>query len=68
MLEKFSQTMKSHIKGILSWYDVRISTGPLEATNNKIKYLLRQAFGFRDMEYFKLKIYAVHEAKYALIG
>jgi len=68
MLEKFSQTMKSHINGILSWYDIRISTGPLEATNNKIKYLLRQAFGFRDMEYFKLKIYAVHEAKYALIG
>lgn len=68
MLEKFAGTMKNHIKGILSWYDIKISTGPLEATNNKIKYILRQAFGFRDMEYFKLKIYAIHEAKYALIG
>jgi len=68
MLEKFAGTMKNHIKGILSWYDIKISTGPLEATNNKIKYILIQAFGFRDMEYFKLKIYAIHEVKYALIG
>jgi len=68
MLEKFAETLKNHMNGILAWYDIKISTGPLEATNNRIKYLLRQAFGFRDMEYFKLRIYAVHETKYALIG
>ncbi|MDD3586390.1 MAG: transposase, partial [Thermoguttaceae bacterium] len=27
--------------------------------NNKIKTLKRQAYGFRDMEYFKLKILAL---------
>jgi transposase len=26
----------------------------------------RQAYGFRDQEFFKLKILAIHEARYAL--
>jgi hypothetical protein len=28
----------------------------------------RQAYGFRDQEFFKLKIYALHETTYALVG
>ncbi len=28
----------------------------------------RQAYGFRDMEFFKLKILGLHETKYALVG
>jgi transposase len=40
----------------------------LEGTNNKIKTLKRQAYGFRDKEFFKLKIMALHESKYALVG
>jgi transposase len=28
----------------------------------------RQAYGYRDKEFFKLKILAAHEAKYALVG
>jgi transposase len=32
------------------------------------KVLKRQAYGFRDREFFKLKIMALHEAKYALVG
>jgi len=38
-----------------------ISSGPMEGTNNKIKTMKRQAYGFRDMEFFKLKILAIHE-------
>ncbi|MBF0381704.1 MAG: transposase [Magnetococcales bacterium] len=34
--------------GILAYYDFKISTGSLEAANNKIKTLQRMAFGFRD--------------------
>jgi transposase len=26
------------------------------------------AYGFRDPEFFKLKILAIHETKYALVG
>ncbi|NMC90920.1 MAG: transposase, partial [Smithella sp.] len=44
------------------------SSGPLEGTNNKIKTMKRMAYGFRDMEFFKLKIMAIHESKYALVG
>jgi len=28
----------------------------------------RQAYGFRDQEFVKLKILGIHEAKYALVG
>ena len=68
ILIKFSQTLNNHRNGILAYYDYPISTGPLEGTNNKIKTLEKQAYGFRDMEFFKLKIYALHETKYALVG
>ena len=56
---------------LLDWcarYYVLISTGSLEGTYNKIKTMKRQAYGYRDIEFFKLKIKALYEAKYALIG
>lgn len=68
ILQKFAGTLAMHRTGILAYYDCRISTGPLEGTNNKIKTMQRQAYGFRDKEFFKLKILALHEAKYALLG
>jgi len=63
-----AKTLKQHRKGILNWYNYRISTGPLEGLNNKIKTLKRQAYGFLNIEYFKLKLYALHLAKFELIG
>jgi len=68
VLQRFAGTLAMHRTGILAYYDCRISTGPLEGTNNKIKTMHRQAYGFRDKEFFKLKILALHEAKYALLG
>jgi transposase len=68
MLVKFAHTLAAHYTGLIAYYDQPISTGPLEGTNNKIKTMQRQAYGFRDMEFFKLKIMAIHEVKYALVG
>ena len=68
MLINFAKTLRIHAWGILAYYDHPISTGPLEGTNNKIKTMKRQAYGFRDAEFLKLKIYAIHESKYALVG
>jgi transposase len=68
MLHDFAKTLRIHFWGILAHYDFPISTGPLEGTNNKIKTMKRQAYGFRDQEFLKLKILAIHEAKYALVG
>ena len=68
LLAQFADTLEEHQHGVLAWSDYPISTGPLEGTNNKIKTLKRQAYGFRDQEYFRLKIKALHESRYELVG
>ena len=68
MLKSFAKTLREHQAGILAYYNFRISTGPLEGTNNKIKTMKREAYGYRDEEFFTLKIFAAHELKYALVG
>jgi len=68
MLQEFAETLVTHRPGLLNWYHCPISTGPLEGTNTKIKLLQRQAYGYRDMEFFTLKIYALHMTTYALVG
>lgn len=68
MLKKFAKTLALHKIRILSHYDYSISTGPLEGTNNKIKTMKRKAYGYRDFEFFKLKLLDLHNKKYALIG
>lgn len=68
MLHKFARTLRHHALGILSWYAYPISTGPLEGTNNKIKTMKRQAYGFRDPEFLRLKILGIHRTTYALVG
>ena len=68
VLMDMAKSLQGHRFGLLNWYDYQISTGPLEGTNNKIKTLQRTAYGFRDKEFFKLKIKALHESKYALVG
>ncbi len=68
ILKDLAKTLATHRTGILAYYDHRISTGPLEGTNNKIKTLQRQAYGFRDRAFFILRIYALHTAKYELVG
>lgn len=67
-LEQMARTLDSHRDGLLAYYDAFITSGPLEGTNNKIKTMKRQAYGFRDREFFKLKILALHETRYELVG
>lgn len=67
-LQKFAKTLRTHQEGILAWYNHPISTGPLEGTNNKIKLMQRQAYGYKDLEFFKLKLLALHFAKHELVG
>jgi transposase len=68
MLVQFAATLEEYQEGVLAYYHYPISTGPLEGTNNKIKTMKRQAYGFRDHEFFKLKILGIHETKHALVG
>lgn len=68
MLIQMANTLATYMHGILAFYDHKISSGPLEGVNNKIKTMKRQAYGFRDKEFFKLRILGIHETKYALTG
>ena len=64
----FAKTLRQYWPQILGYYVCEITSGPLEGLNNKIKTLKRQSYGFRDQEYFKLKILALHRTRYALLG
>jgi len=68
VLMKMASSFQMHRTGLLNYYLSPISTGPLEGVNNKIKTLQRQAYGYRDEEFFHLRIYSIHLAKYALLG
>lgn len=68
MLQQMAKTLAAHRSGLLAYYDAMITSGPMEGTNNKIKTMKRMAYGFRDPEFFKRKILAIHETKYALLG
>ncbi len=68
MLIQFAKTIRKQFKRIIAYYDCPISTGILEGTNNKIKTLTKQAYGYRDSDYFRLKLLALHRSKYQLAG
>jgi transposase len=68
VLQRMAGTLAAHRSGPLAYYGAMVTSGPMEGTNNKIRTMRRQACGFRDREFFELKIPAIHETKYALVG
>ena len=62
-LLKMANVLMAHRTGILAWYDCHLSTGKVEGINNKIKVMKRNAYGFRDEKYFKLRLYALHDCR-----
>lgn len=56
-LEGIASMLEKRIDGIVSHAIYHISNGIVEGTNNMIKTLRRQAYGFRDDECFFLKIW-----------
>ena len=67
-LVKAARTILRHADGLLNYFEHRISNGKAEGINNKIKTLKRQAYGFRDMEYFKLRLLHLHQQRYSFSG
>jgi transposase len=55
---KFAAMVESHWDGIESYCHVenQVPLGFVEGINNKIRVLQRRAYGYRDEEYFRLKI------------
>jgi len=59
-LKRVGKTLAAYRTGLLNYFDHRITSGAVEGLINKIKTLKRQAYGFRDSEYFKLRLYHLH--------
>jgi len=68
ILQSLGKTLAARSKGILAFFKYKITSGPMEGTNNKIKVLKRNAYGYRDDEFFRLKLLGLHETRYAFIG
>jgi transposase len=55
-LKRFAEKLKKRINGIIAHCKYPIHTGVLEGINNKIKVIKRVAYGYRDDDYFFLKV------------
>jgi transposase len=53
---RFARTLQRYSYGILNHALYPIHTGKLEGINNRINVLKRRSYGYRDSEYFGLKI------------
>jgi len=57
-LKTMAKTLSRLLEGVLGyWKYNQLTSAGMEGFNNKIRWLIRQAYGFRDPEYFKLKIF-----------
>lgn len=62
-LAEFARKLKSRLPGILAHCKYPVNNGLLEGLNNWIKVIKRIAFGFRDFDYFFLKIRGLWEIR-----
>lgn len=58
-LKKWADNFFCDWETIKNYFDERVTTALAEGMNNVIKSIKRQAFGFRNMEYFRYKIMQV---------
>ena len=54
---KIATSFMEKAQYILNWFRKKISSAISEGFNNKIKRLKRMAYGYKDIEYFRLKIH-----------
>ena len=52
----FARLLENHFEGIIAHGTYKISSGKVEGPNNLIKTVRRKAYGYRDKDYFFLKI------------
>lgn len=62
-VQQFARRLKGYIEGIIASAVYRMNTSVLEGMNNKIKVIKRMAYGYRDNDYFFLKIKAAFPGK-----
>ena len=62
-LKTMANTIMSRLDGIVAFFRTGYTSSSMEGFNNKIGWLQRQAYGYRDLEFLKLKIYDLPEIK-----
>lgn len=63
-LISMAESIEEHKECILGyWRFGKACDSGAEGFNTKIRWLLKQAFGYRDREYLKLKIYALPDTQ-----
>lgn len=67
-LGKMAKTLLKHASGILSYATHPITSGRLEGINNKIKTLTKKSYGFKDEEFFLLRLLSLHHSRIKLVG
>ncbi len=55
--QELAESVIQKARYILNWFKKRISSAISEGFNNKIKRLKRMAYGYKDVNYFRLKIH-----------
>ena len=53
-------TLTNWREEILNYFDYRITNGFVEGKNNRIKTIKRMAYGYRNMDNFRLRILAAN--------
>lgn len=64
-LQKTGRTLLRNWQGLVNYFKHPITNAKTEGINNKIKTMKRQAYGFRDIDYFKLRLYNLHKVRYS---
>jgi len=62
-VQQLAKRLKGYVDGIVASATYRMNTSVLEGMNNKIKIIKRMAYGYRDNDYFFLKIKAAFPGK-----
>ena len=53
----FIETYEKFETNILNYFDNRVTSGPVEEQNNKIKVIKRRGFGFRNVLQFAQRLF-----------
>ena len=63
-LETMANTMEKNLEGVLGfWKFPGATNAKTEGFNNKIRWLVKQAYGYRDWRYFRLKVFDLPNLK-----
>lgn len=63
-LKRMAKTLMKNLEGVLGfWKYAGLTNAKTEGFNNKIRWLIKQAYGYRDFRYFRLKVFNLPNTK-----